>query len=95
MQWLKAITVGMGVLILIATTILVVMIVRRLSGPGAEPHPDALVLNEPEGTRIVGIAATGDRVAVLLQGGGADRIVLIDARTGAVVGTVALASGAR
>jgi hypothetical protein len=80
----------MGALILIATTFLVAVIARTLAGPGAEQHPIALVLNEPVGTRIAGIAAAGDRLVALLQGGGADRIVLIDARTGTVVGLVAL-----
>jgi hypothetical protein len=92
MQWLKAVTIGMGVVILIATTVLVVVIARRLSGPGAEHRSLALLLNEPAGTRIAGIAATGDRLMALLRGGGADRIVLIDLRTGAVVGSVALQS---
>lgn len=90
MRLLRAITIGMGVLILIATTVLVVVIARRLSRPNADQHHLALVLNEPAGTRIAGIAATGDRLMALLQGGGTDRIVLIDLRTGEVVGSVAL-----
>jgi len=47
-------------------------------------------LDEPPGTRIGGIAGAGDRVAVELQGGGTDRIVLIDPDTGAITGRVTL-----
>jgi putative heme iron utilization protein len=49
------------------------------------------VLQEPEGTRIAGIAATADRLAVQLQGGGGDRVVLVDPRTGALAGRISLA----
>lgn len=90
MRLLKAITVGMGLLIVVATTVLVVVIANRLGGAGRASTPIALVLDEPSGTRIAGIAGAGDRLAALLQGGGADRIVLIDPRTGAVAGRVEL-----
>jgi hypothetical protein len=93
MRFLRAITIGMGVLIMVATTVLVVVIARRLSGPVMVQQPVSLMLNEPAGTRIAGIAGAGDRLAALMQGGGADRIVLIDPRTVTVVGTVALTGG--
>ena len=50
-----------------------------------------MVLDEPTGTRIGGIAALSDRLAVLLQGAGPDRIVLVNPRTGTEAGTIALA----
>jgi len=93
MRFLKVLTAGMGVLIVVASAVLVVVIVRRLAGPAAPPGAVATVLNEPAGTRIAGIAATGDRLAVQLEGGGADRVVLVDPRTGAVVGRIGLAVG--
>ena len=94
MRALKIATAVMGVLIVAGTIVLVVTIARR-SGPPqiaslASPGPTA-VLDEPTGTHIAGIAAVADRLAVRLQGGGTDRVVLIDPRTGAVVGRVALA----
>ena len=94
MRLLKAITIGMGLLIVVATTVLVVVIASRLGGAVRVSTPIALVLAEPSGTRIAGIAAAGDRLAALLQGGGADRIVLIDARTGSVAGRVELKDAA-
>lgn len=49
--------------------------------------PFARRLDEPEGTRITGMTAAADRLAVALQGGGGpDRIVLIDPRDGRVTG---------
>ncbi len=90
MRFLKVLTVAMGVLIVLATTVLVVVIVRRIGGGPAPAGPVALVLDEPAGTRIAGVAGTADRLAVQLQGGGTDRILLIDPRTGAVTGRIGL-----
>jgi hypothetical protein len=91
MRFLKLLVIVMGVLIVVATTTLVVLVARRLGGTGTTaPSSAALVLDEPAGTRMVGIAAAGDRLAVQLQGGGPDRVLLIDPRTGAVVGRVGL-----
>jgi hypothetical protein len=90
MQVLKVLTIAMGVLILAATTLLAVVIARRIGGPGTSSAPVAVVLDEPEGTRIAGIASAGDRLAVQLQGGGPDRVVLVDPRIGAVAGHIGL-----
>jgi hypothetical protein len=49
------------------------------------------VLDEPAGTAIVNIASVRDRLAVQLHGGGADRILLIDPASGAIVGRATLA----
>lgn len=92
MRFMKALVTGMGVLIVVATTVLIVLIVHRLTGPpAAAPVATGPVqLDEPAGTRIVTIAPAGDRLAVQLEGGGADRVLLVDPRSGAVVGRIAL-----
>jgi hypothetical protein len=87
---LKFVTVLMGVLIIAGTTVLGVTIVKRLSEPTATTRI-AATLDEPEGTRIASIAATQDRLALHLQGGGPDRVVLLDPRTGTRTGSVSLA----
>jgi hypothetical protein len=87
---LKFVTILLGVLIVLGTTVVLVTIVKRLSGPAA-PTQIAAILDEPAGTRIAAIAATQDRLALHLQGGGPDRVVLLDPRTGARTGSVALA----
>jgi hypothetical protein len=97
MRALKVLTIVMGVMILAGTGVLVAVIAHRIASPalsGASVSgaaPLALVLDEPAGTRIAGIAATGDRLAVQLLGGGADRVVLVDPRSGAVAGRITLA----
>ena len=90
MRFLKVLTIGMGVLILVATTVLVVVIARRIGGAGTPPPSVAVLLDEPAGTQIAAIASAGDRLALQLQGGGADRVVLVDPRTGAVAGRIGL-----
>ena len=92
MRFLKAVTIGMAVLIVVATTVLVVVVARRLGTPG-NAVPVAVVLDEPDGTRIAGITSAGDRRALQVQGGGPDRVVLVDPRSGAVSGRVGLRSG--
>jgi hypothetical protein len=91
MRALMVAVIVMAVLIVLGTTVLVVVAARRLGGATATAGaPMALQLGEPDGTRIVGIAAVGDRLAVQLQGGGPDRVVLVDPRNGAVVGHIGL-----
>jgi hypothetical protein len=95
MRFLKVLTVGMGVLILAATTLLAVIIARRIGATGQVSAPIALLLDEPAGTRIAAIAVAGDRLAIRLEGGGADRVVLVDPHSGAVVGRIGLRAEAQ
>jgi hypothetical protein len=94
MRGLKVAVVVMGVLIVLGTVGLAVGIFRRGSAPaGPIPMPAVVMamLQEPEGTQIVSIAALADRLAIQLHGGGADRVVLVDPRTGALAGRISLA----
>jgi len=88
MRGLVIVTVVMGVMIVAGTVGLMAVIVHRLGGAVSSARP--LVLDEPAGTRIAGLAGTADRLAIRLEGGGPDRIVLIDPRDGAVLGRIAL-----
>lgn len=92
MRALTILTVAMGVLILLGTAGLVAVIIHRSTTPTAPaaPAPVALDLNQPAGTRIAGIAATQDRLAIELQGGGPDRVVLVDPHQGTIVGRIAV-----
>ena len=80
--------IAMGVLIVLGVATLAITMVRRLSAPAMQA---SLLLDEPAGTRVLGLSAAGDRLAVLLQGGGPDRILLLDPRSGQVVGRIGLA----
>jgi len=90
MRALLALTVAMGVLIIAGTATVAVTIMHRMSIAAPRPLAGG-VLDEPAGTHIVSAAAFGDRLAVVLQGGGPDRVVLLDPATGRSLGRVSLA----
>jgi hypothetical protein len=83
---LKALVVGMGVLIVAGVAVIGVTLVTRIS-PGGAPIASVL-LDEPAGTRIVASALAPDRLALQLGGGGSDRVVLVDTKAGRVLGRV-------
>ncbi len=89
MRALVSLTIVMGVLIVIGTATVAVTIVRRMGAAAPRPLADTLV-EEPAGTRIAGVAGLGDRLALLLQGGGSDRVLLLDPATGRSLGYVKL-----
>jgi hypothetical protein len=78
---------------MVAVAPLPAMTATPLPAMTAAPLPAMVsaVLDEPAGTRIAGIVAVRERLAVQLQGGGVDRVVLIDPVTGAVAGRISLA----
>jgi hypothetical protein len=90
MRALMALVIGMGVLIVAGTAVIGVTIVKRMSAGGAVAGVP-LVLDEPAGTRIVSVGGAGDKVAVVLSGGGPDRVVLWDVARGVAVGRLRLA----
>jgi hypothetical protein len=79
MRLLTGITAFMAVLIVLGTALLGVLIVRRLNA--AAPAHGAMRLDEPAGTRLLGIAATQNGLALALTGGGPDRVVVLDPAT--------------
>lgn len=89
MGGLKVAVLVMGVLIVGGTITLVALLAQRMSSGGGTIA--SAVLDEPIGTRIAGASAAPDRLAVQLQGGGPDRVVVLDTRTGRVLGRVGLA----
>jgi hypothetical protein len=88
MRALTALVIFMGVLIVAGMAVIVVTLVHR-GGASAVTVAD-LTLAQPAGTHIASIAAAGNRLAVLLQGGGPDRILFIDP-DGRVVGQMRVA----
>lgn len=87
MRALKILMVVMGVLIVAGVAALGIIVSQRLSVPKLATGP----LDEPAGTHIAQITAAGDRLTLLLQGGGPDRIVVIDQRTGQITARLGLA----
>ncbi len=90
MRALTALTVAMGVLIFIGSAVLVIALVKRASTPESPVAAFSVTLDEPPGTHIADVAGTADRMTVSLQGGGPDRLVLIDPRSGAILGRISL-----
>ncbi len=98
MRTLKALVIGMGVLIVAGTAVIAVMIARRGDDGGAASGgvsitPAKIAL--PAGARVIETALDGDRIAlrIALTGGG-ERVMIIDARTGRRIGAVDLVPGA-
>jgi hypothetical protein len=87
MGGLRALVVFLGLVIAGMVATIVVTLVHRHAAAqiGSAPSASiALTLDEPAGTHIAQISAVGDRLAVLLQGGGGpDRVVWLD-QTGRV-----------
>jgi hypothetical protein len=88
MRALLGLVIGMGVLIIAGVAVVVVTIANRMGATTRLTHD--LVLSEPAGTRITGVAGAGGSLAVLLQGGGQDRVVLIDPAHARVAGRITL-----
>jgi hypothetical protein len=83
MRALLAATIFMAVLIVAGVIALGVIIANRLTtGP---THAVSATLDEPAGTHLTGMAQAGNRLALSLQGGGPDRVVVVDPGTGKVV----------
>ena len=89
MAALKAAVVVMGVLIIAGVTVIIAVLAQRVMA--APPAAVRATLDEPAGTRIAGASAASDRLALRLQGGGPDRVVVVDLRTGRVVARAGLA----
>jgi len=90
MRGLQAAVIFMGVVIVGMVATIVVTLAHRMSVAAPEAMARMVVLDQPAGTHIQGISAIGDRLAVLLQGGGPDRIVFVDPAAGASGGTITL-----
>ena len=85
---LKVLVVVMGVLIVFGTAALVWVVVQRLSGVAETAPPREMALPLPEGNRIAGIAGADRALAVWVTGPEGDRLLLLDPRSGRVVGEI-------
>ena len=92
MRALKALVIGMGVLIVAGTVTVVAVIVQRVGGvAGGQQARLDLALNQPEGSRIAGLAAAeGGALGVWVARPDGDRVVLVDPRRGRVAGEIRL-----
>lgn len=78
----------MGVMIVAGTVTLVALIVQRAGGAVTGALP-AMALDLPAGAQILSVTGAGERFAVLVEGPGEERrILLLEARSGRLVGEV-------
>lgn len=98
--WLKVLVIVMGLLIVVGFVVAVAEIARRISTPNAGRSPaDGGRFTErialPSGARVVSMNAVGDRLVVHVetQGGPASALV-VDPRSGALLGTIEFPPGA-
>ena len=82
---LKALVIGMGVLIVAGTVTLVVLLIQRAGGAASHTMDVAAML--PAGNRILGIAGVEGRLAVWVEGPEGARVLLLDGQ-GRQVGEV-------
>lgn len=82
MRALKILMAVMGLLIIAGIAVLGITISQRMSVPKLTA---SAVLDEPAGTHITQISASSDRLSLLLQGGGPDRLIVMDLAKGQVV----------
>lgn len=96
---LLAAVIGMGLLIVAGTGVLIAVIIHRMAQPHSEitaPPTASFIgkshlLHQPAGTHIEQVTARNDgMIAVLLQGGGPDRVVLWDTAGDRIVGELDL-----
>lgn len=91
MRGLLTLVVVMGVLIVAGVAVIGFTVAHRLTHIALPASaPSDVVLNQPTGTQIVGVASLGDRLAITLRGGGPDRVVSVGA-DGHVLETIRLA----
>lgn len=105
LRGLKALVIGMGVLIVIGTALVIGVIIKRIYDAGSAPVkassvqaappvakvPATLRIPAAAGAAIGGIAAVDGRLAIWVKDGQGGKVVLIDPRTNRLAGTVTLA----
>jgi hypothetical protein len=75
---LKALVIGMGVLIVAGTVTLAILLVQRLGAPAPGGRDATVSLGQPEGARISGIAATDRALAIWVSRPDGERVILLD-----------------
>jgi hypothetical protein len=92
LRWLTVLVIVMGGMIVAGLATLAALIVTRSFAPAAPLR--AVTLAEPQESRITGVSLSGGLLALSLSGGGPERVLLIEAKTGRVLGRIALSAPA-
>jgi hypothetical protein len=91
---LKVLVVVMGLMLVGGTAVLIAAIIARAGNRAAEvraPRFERAVIELPEGARVLGTEAAGERLVVRIAlAAGGEQLLLIDARNGERLGTIEL-----
>jgi hypothetical protein len=94
MRGLKLLVVVMGVMLVGGTAVLIAAIIARAGNRAADTRAsrfERAVIELPEGARVLGTEAAGDRLVVRIAlAAGGEQLLLIDARNGERLGTIEL-----
>lgn len=105
MRGLKVLVIVMGVLLVAGVIALGFAVRYRLNHPrqarsaapaaaaaiGPAGAPSAMTLDLPQGARVVGAEASGDRLVVRVElAGGSEELIIVNLLTGAPIATVTL-----
>ena len=90
MAGLKALVIGMGVLIVAGTVTLAVLLVQRVGDRPGSGTAGGLSLGQPEAAHIAGIAASDKAISVWVARPDGDRVILLAATGARRIGEVRL-----
>lgn len=90
MRALKILVVVMGVLIVFGTVTLGVVLVKRMNSGGSPAVGPWALEGQPAGTRMLGVAAAEQGLALLVARPDGERVLLLDVKQRRVVGEILL-----
>ena len=83
---LKRVVIGLGVAFLATFALFIWLIVSR--GPRGDAAAWTRSLDLPAGAEIANMAAVGDTLVLHVRGTGGERLLVVEPRTGRVIGTM-------
>ena len=90
-QALKALVIGMGMLIVIGVTVIVVTVFNRTQDRARDVEaPERLDVAIPAGAKLLEIVPNGQRLVLRLETPDGDQIMVVNLRSGAVETTLVL-----
>ena len=90
-QALKALVIGMGMLIAIGVTVIVVTVFNRIQDRARDVEaPERLDVAIPAGAKLLEIVPNGQRLVLRLETPDGDQILVVTLRSGAVETTLVL-----